>query len=69
MLWILIIKSTTRIPLRALIAVSGYPTRIFYDPGQVHQVPGHKRGVSIGEVVLRTAGAWIQIGRSRTRLT
>ena len=34
----------------------------------VHQVPGHERGVAVGEVVLRAAAARVEVRRSRAGL-
>ena len=44
------------------------PPRVLEHPRQVQQVPGHERGVAVGEVVLGPAGAGVEIGRPRAGL-
>jgi hypothetical protein len=47
-----------------LVAMGRNPTGLFEHPAQVHEVPGHKRHVAVGEVILRAARPVVQIGRS-----
>src|SRR5258708_8881798 len=51
------------VPAGALVAVGGYAAGVLEQPGQVQQVPGHERGVAVGEVVVRAAGARVEVGR------
>src|SRR2546430_10723023 len=65
---VLEVEPAAGVPLRALVAARRNAARVLEHPGQVHQVPGHERGVAVGEVVLRTTGARVQIGRTGTGL-
>ena len=63
-----VIEAATGLPQRALIAVRRHAARILYHARQVQQVPGHEGGVAIGKIVLRAAGACVEIGRAWSRL-
>jgi DNA-binding NarL/FixJ family response regulator len=52
---ILEVEAAPGIPLRTLVAVHRDATGILQHPGEVQQVPGHERGVPVGEVVFRPA--------------
>src|SRR5262245_30063924 len=52
------------VPFAALVAVGRYAAGVLDQPGQVQQVPGHERGVPVGEVVLWSVRSWVQIGWS-----
>src|SRR4051794_22901589 len=62
------VEPAAGIPFRALVAVGWDPSPVPHHPRHVEQVPRHERGVAIGEVVLRTARAGVQIGRTRASL-
>src|SRR5262249_21296850 len=62
------VETASGVPFRALVAVSRDAARIPEHPGQVQQVPRHERGVAVGEVVGRAAGAGIEVGRPRAGL-
>ncbi len=49
--------------------MGGYSVRIPEHSGKMHEIPCHKGGVPIREVVLRATRARIQVGRSRADLT
>src|SRR5215210_6772429 len=55
-------------PFRPLVSVGRDATGILYHPRQVHEVPGHKRGVPVREVVFRTTGAGVQVRGTRAGL-
>ena len=63
------IESTPRIPQRSLVPVRGKASGVFEDPSHVEEVPGHERGVAIGEVVLRAPRSWIEVGGARSGFT
>src|SRR6516164_4741563 len=65
---ILEIEAASGVPFRALVAVGGDAAGVFEHPGQVQQVPGHERGVAVGEVVVRAARTRIEVGRTRAGL-
>src|SRR5438105_707808 len=58
------IEAAAGVPLRSLVAVGGDPAVVLQHAGHVQQVPRHERGVAVGEVILGTAGAGIEIGRA-----
>ncbi|GEM_PF-1394401 len=60
------IEPATCFPLASLISVGGDAAMIFQHSCQVQQVPGHKSGVSIGEVILGTARTGIEVFASIT---
>src|SRR5438477_3261467 len=60
------VESTARVPFRALIAVRGDPTGVLEYAREVEQVPGHEGGVAVGEVVLGSARARVEVARART---
>src|SRR5215212_8998763 len=62
------VEAAAGVPFGALVAVGGNAALVLEHPRQVHQVPGHERGVPVGEVVLRTARTRIEVARSGTRL-
>jgi len=55
------VEAASGVPFRALVAVGRDSARVLEHPGQVHQVPRHERGVAVGEVVGRAAGARIEV--------
>ena len=57
------VEAAAGVPLRALVAVGRDAARVLEHAGEVQQVPGHERGVAVGEVVLRPARAGIEVGR------
>jgi hypothetical protein len=64
MLGVLEIKSASRVPGRPLIAVRRKSTRILNHARAVQQVPSHERGIAIGKIIFRSAGAFVEIRRS-----
>ena len=68
MLGVLMVGTAAGYPLRSLVSVGRDAPGIFYHPGQMHEIPGHERRVSVREVVLGTSGAGIQIRGARTGL-
>src|SRR5262249_40891858 len=56
------------VPAPALVAVGRHAAVVLEHAGDVQQVPGHERRVAVGEVVLGTAGAGVEVGRARARL-
>src|SRR6266581_7154177 len=62
------VVTAARVPAGTLVAVGRDAAGVLEHPGQVQHVPGHERGVAVGEVVLRAAGAGIQVGGSRPGL-
>jgi len=59
------VESAPSIPFRPLIAMGRDPTGILDHPRHVHEIPGHERGIAIGEVVLRSARTRVEIRRAR----
>src|ERR1700694_4092159 len=59
-------ESLTRIPTSTLIAPRWYPAGVGEHLGEVHEVPGHEGRVAIGEVILRTPRARIEVRRAGT---
>src|SRR6185437_15272886 len=55
--------TAARVPAGTLVAVGRDAAGVLEHPGQVQQVPGHERGVAVGEVVLRATRAGIEVGR------
>src|SRR5687767_244947 len=49
------------IPGGALVAVGRYAAGVLQHPRQVQQIPGHERRVAVGEVVLGTARALVEV--------
>ncbi|MCO5571888.1 hypothetical protein L7F22_025636 [Adiantum nelumboides] len=52
------------VPRRAPVAVGRDPAGAADHRGDVEQVVGHEREVAVGEVVLRAAGALVEVGRA-----
>jgi hypothetical protein len=63
------VEAAARVPIRALVAVSGDATGILQHAGHVQQVPGHEGGVAVGEVVLRAARPGVEVGGPGPGLT
>src|ERR1700742_1513345 len=63
--WILKVEAGASIPFGTLVAVCRNAAGVFEHLGEVHQVPGHKRGVAVGEVVLGAARTGVQIAGAR----
>lgn len=57
-------RTDSRRPLRPLVAVRRDASGVREQAGQVHQVPGHERGVAVGEVVVRPSGPRVEVGRT-----
>ena len=68
-LGVLQVEAGTGVPLRALVAVARDAAGVLEHPGEVHQVPGHERGVAVGEVVLGPAAAGVEVRRPGSGLT
>src|SRR5215208_5690756 len=60
---VLVVEPAARVPLRALVPVCRHPAGVLEHLREVHEVPGHEGGVAVGEVVLRTATAGVQVRR------
>src|SRR5215207_2130353 len=61
-LGVLEVEAAAGLPLRSLVAVGrDAPGPLQHRP-QVHQVPGREGGVAVGEVVLGTARARVEVG-------
>src|SRR5947207_5212459 len=67
-LGVLEVEPAAGIPFGALVSVRRNAARVLQHARKVQQVPGHERGVAVGEVVVRPAGSRIQIGRSGSGL-
>src|SRR5581483_10814739 len=63
------VEAAAGVPGRALVAVGRDAAGGGDYAGQVQQVPGHERGVAVGEVVLRSAGALVEVGRAGASFT
>src|SRR5690349_16664091 len=61
---VLPVEAGAGVPLRALVAVAGDPAGVAQHPGEVHQVPRHEGGVAVGEVVLRSTAARVEVRRA-----
>lgn len=55
------VESTARVPLRALVTVGWDASVVFDHSRQVHEVPGGKGRVAVSEIILGTAGTFIEI--------
>jgi hypothetical protein len=60
---VLEIEPAAGVPLVALVAVYRDPGVIEH-PGQVKQIPRHECGVAVGEIVVRAAGARVEVRRA-----
>src|SRR4051812_29956626 len=60
-------RVTARVPLGALIAVGRDPAAVLQCPGGMQQIPGHERGVAVGEVVVERARVLVEVARSGPR--
>src|SRR5215213_11590578 len=67
-LWIRVVEAAAGVPFRALVAMHGNAARVLEDSRDVEQVPRHEGGVAVREVVVRPAGALVQITRARAGL-
>src|SRR5437588_1819338 len=63
-----VVEAAAGVPLRALVAVGGDAAGVLEHPGQMEEVPGHERGVAVGEVVLRPTRSGVEVRRPRSRL-
>lgn len=55
------IEPAAGVPLGPLVTVGRYSTHSLDQARQMQQIPGHKGGVAIGEIVFRPARAGVQI--------
>src|ERR1700754_2807395 len=60
------VETAAGVPFAALVSARGDPSRVLEHPGQMQQIPGHERGVAVGEVVLRATRAGVEVGRARS---
>src|SRR6478672_4048726 len=58
------VEALPLLPRRALVAPRRDAAGVADHLRQVHEVPRHERGVAVGEVVLRPAGARVEVGRA-----
>src|SRR6266545_7108374 len=63
------IEAATGIPLRALVAVGRDTSGVLEHPSEVQQVPRHEGRVAVGEIVVRPAGALVEVRRPGAGLT
>src|SRR4051794_2824076 len=63
-----IIEAAAGVPLRALVAVHRDAAGVLEHARHVQQVPGHERGVAVGEVVVDATGVRVEVARPRPGL-
>src|SRR5258708_5603076 len=61
------VEPAARGPFRRLVAGRGVAVSVLKHASQVQQVPGHERGIAVGEVVVRAARPRVEVGRARAR--
>src|SRR5690606_15180651 len=62
-----VIELAACVPLLRQVAPGRHAAGVLQHCGEMHEIPRHERGVALGEVVLRSARAFVEIRRPRPR--